>query len=241
MYQHGCKQTSVDGTRRLFLLPSLPSPLAHRRLPMVGPSPGHGGRSLRTVTSTTLLAGLLDKDNTGAWRRFTERYQPMVVAYARALGLSEAEAEDVGQETVMVFVESYSKGAYQCEKGRLRSWLFGIAHHKAMDVLRRRMKEDVVSARTDGTQFIHSLPSPEVSERKWEQEWRRGILKACLDEVAEEVTPKTLRAFQLYVLDQWPVEMVAERLGMTENAVYIAKARLIARMRELRPKMEETW
>jgi len=198
-------------------------------------------RLLYTVTSTTLLDGLRDAGNMNAWKRFMGRYQPMVVSFCKSQGLSHSDAEDVAQETMLAFAKSYNQGGYDREKGRLGNWLFSIAHKKVMDVFRRRMKENVVSAPVGRTGIMQSIPSPDSMAEIWENQWRQYILRACLEEVARLVKPQTYRAFELYVLDQWTVEAVAEHLGITENAVYIAKNRVISRVRKIQPKMEESW
>ncbi len=196
---------------------------------------------MNTVTSTTLLDALLQADDSDGWKHFHERYWPMIVAFARKQGLADNDAEDVGQETVMAFVQSYGKGGFDRGKGRLRSWLFGIASHKCIDVLRRLMRENVVCPETSGTCFLDRIPSADEMKKTWTAAWQQGVLKACLQEVAQEVQPKTYQAFDLYVLQNWSVEDVARKLGMTENAVYIAKNRVLSRARELLPRMEEIW
>ena len=70
---------------------------------------------------------------------------------------------------------------------------------------------------------------------------QRAVLRACLDEVKDQVNPTTMSAFDLYVFEDWPVEKVAEHLDMTPNAVYIAKTRVLAHVREIRAAMEEIW
>ncbi len=196
---------------------------------------------MKTVTSTTLLELLLQAGDAEGWKQFHARYWPMIVAFARKQGLNDSDAEDVGQETVMAFIQSYGNGVFDRGKGRLRSWLFGIASHKCTDVLRRRLRENVVCPETSGTCFLDRMPSPEEMEKTWTAAWHQAVLKACLAEVAQEVQPKTYEAFALYVLQDWPVENVAGKLGMTENAVYIAKNRVLSRARELLPRMEEIW
>lgn len=196
---------------------------------------------MKTATSTTLLDLLLQAGDADGWKQFHDRYWPMIVAFARKQGLSDNDAEDVGQETVMAFIQSYGNGGFDRGKGRLRSWLFGIASHKCTDVLRRRLRENVVCPETSGTCFLDRVPSPDEMEKTWTAAWQQAVLKACLAEVAQEVQPKTYEAFDLYVLQDWAVDAVAAKLGMTENAVYIAKNRVLSRARELLPRMEEIW
>jgi RNA polymerase sigma-70 factor (ECF subfamily) len=194
-----------------------------------------------TVTSTTLLEGLMNRQDSLAWRRFHGRYEPMVMSFARKLGLNDSDAQDVGQEVMLAFVQEYWGGRYDRAKGRLRSWLFGIAHRKVIDLRRKKAKEAVVADRTDATGFMERLESPQEAEAVWEEEWQRFVLRACLDEVGRHLSPTTVKAFDLYVLKQWPVEKVADHLGITQNSVYIAKNRTMERIRQIKAEMEEIW
>ena len=67
------------------------------------------------------------------------------------------------------------------------------------------------------------------------------MLRACQEEVAKQLNPTTISAFDLYVLKQWPVEKVADQLGISQNAVYIAKTRTMERIRKVKAEMEEIW
>ena len=197
--------------------------------------------TLTSITSLTLLAGLRDQGNAAAWQRFADRYRPMVVSFAAKLGLSESDAQDAAQETLLAFAEGYRRGAYDRERGRLRSWLFGIAHRKIIDIQRRMGREQVLADRSDATGFLASVQAPDEAERLWEQQWQQAVLNECLAEVADQVDPTTFEAFRLYALAQWPPQQVARHLGLSRNAVYISKNRVISRMRELRQRMEDIW
>ncbi len=199
------------------------------------------GRSVDTVTSITLLNGLRDLADRQAWDRFMQRYQPLVAAFATKMGLGEHDVQDACQETLLAFVAGYRAGNYDRDKGRLRSWLFGIAHRKVTDIRRHVRDCPVVADRTDATGVLAAVPSPEAAAQFWEQEWERAVLRACLAEVARQFDVATMQAFELYVLDERPAEEVAERLGTTRNAVYLSKHRVMNRMCELRPQMEEIW
>ena len=200
-----------------------------------------GEKLLDTVTSLTLLEGLRDPHNEVAWRRFTARYEPMVLSFARGMGLGDSDARDAGQETMLAFVQAYRNGGYDRSKGRLRSWLFGIAHRKVIDIFRRWNKEQVLTDRSDATAFLESIESPERASGVWEHLWERTVLEACMAEVAEQTTQDAMESFRLYVLEEWPPAEVAEHLGMSRNAVYINKSRIIERLREVQRQMEEIW
>ncbi|GMV96144.1 MAG: sigma-70 family RNA polymerase sigma factor [Phycisphaerae bacterium] len=194
-----------------------------------------------TATSTSLLLALKDQDNDGVWRVFCERYQPLLLAFARKLGLSEHEAEDAAQETLLAFAKSYEEGGFDPEKGRLRKWLLGIAAHKIRDIQRRRGREFVPEEATDKTGLLRAVPDDHTMSEIWQAEWERGVLRACLEEVRRHVEPSTLQAFELFVLQEWPAERVAAHLGISPNAVFKAKRRVLSRMREAYQYLQENW
>ena len=170
-----------------------------------------------------------------------ERYQPMVLAFARRLGLNDNDAQDASQETLLAFVRGYQAGAYDRGKGRLRSWLFGVAYRKARDIQRRLGREQVLRDCSDGTGLLGAVAAPSVEEQLWDEEWGRAVLGACLAEAAWHFDATTWRAFELYVIGERSADEVAAELGISRNAVYLGKNRVLARLRELRQQMEEVW
>lgn len=204
-----------------------------------GPSPWT--TVMVTATSTSLLLALKDQDNDGVWTRFCERYQPLLLSFARKLGLSEHEAEDAAQDTLLAFAKSYESGAFDPERGKLRKWLLGIAAHKIRDIQRRRGREFVPEDDGEKTGLLNGLPDDRTMSEIWEAEWERGVLRSCLDEVRRHVEPSTLQAFELFVLQEWPAERVAGQLGISTNAVFKAKRRVLSRMREAYQYLQENW
>lgn len=199
------------------------------------------GRDMVTATSTSLLLALKDRENDGVWTTFCERYQPLVLSFARKLGLNEHEAEDAAQETLMAFAKAYEQGAYDPEKGRLRQWLLGIASNKIRDIQRRRGREYVPDVPADETGLLDGLPDDRTLSELWEAEWERSILAACMEIVRRQVEPGTMQAFELFVLQEKPAEEVAQQLGTTANAVFKAKRRVLSRMREAYQELQQNW
>ncbi len=191
-----------------------------------------------TRTSTILLEGLKDLSNAGAWQEFDARYRPLLLAVGRRLGLTETDAEDAAQETVAAFLREYREGSYSRERGRLRDWLAGIMSHKVRDVQRRQVREDRV--------LRASVPAAEDSgddriKAVMEEEWAKATLRQCLEEVRKEVSPQMFESFELCALQLWPAGQVAKRLGISVDAVYQNKCRVLQAIRELLPRMEEMW
>lgn len=197
---------------------------------------------LQTVTSTFLLEGLRQPGNDTVWAQFDQRYRPMIVSYARRLGLGEDDAQDAAQQTLIAFNTSYQDGKYEREKGRLRTWLFGIARNQILNARRRRQKREVQVVDASGeTQFFNRVEDEGEMAELWEQEWREAVLRQCLEEIRREFDAKTLEAFELFAWKGKSAQEVGEKLDMSANAVFLVKHRVMKRIKALVPKMEEVF
>lgn len=193
------------------------------------------------TTNTALLEGLRETGNDALWSLFCNRYRPVVIAVARRLGLSADEAEDATQEALLAFATAYREGKYDRDKGRLRSWLMGIANKKIRDIQRRRPREKPVGQQDTGTGIITRQIDENTLSEAWEAEWRQAIVKECLQQVRTKVETKTMQAFELMVIKGWPADDVVHALGMNRNSVYQAKSRVLAHMREIHDQLDQTW
>lgn len=185
------------------------------------------------------LEGLQDCANGAVWREFDARYRPLLMSVGRRLGLGESDAEDAAQETLAAFVVEYRGGRYQRGMGRLRDWLAGIMAHKVRDAQRRRLKSEQALARQAGEGGTE-VEDPAV-RRAMEEEWSGEVLRRCLEAVRAEVSPQMYEAFELTALRGWPAQQVAARLGCSVDLVYQHKHRMLRRMQQMLPAMEEQW
>lgn len=192
------------------------------------------------VTTSTMLQRLSDFDDRAAWERLSERFQRPIQAYARKRGLSPDECEDVAQEALLAFAQAFRRGDYDREKGRLSHWLFGIVWRR-IDHARR--KGDRVGPNSpvrvaDTVEWL-GFEAPKSVSPEWEEVWERAMLEDCLRQVRREVEPKTLRAFEMLVLETRSIEDVESELGLSRNAIAIAKHRVSKRLRELIEQCDE--
>ncbi len=189
-------------------------------------------------TNTVLLAGLLEAGNDEVWRDFDGRYRPVLRAFAGRLGLASADAEEVAQETLARFVELYRAGKYDRERGRLRSWIFGIAQRRVADV--RRVRERRREKR--GESALEPLTSEPELEHLFEEEWQRALLAAAFAELrAGRTDPQSIRALELLASGNRSADEVATELSMTPNAVYAAKHRAVVKLREILTRLDRDW
>ncbi len=194
-----------------------------------------------TITNTSLLNGLRDPDNDRVWSDFFARYQPLLVNFSKRLGLNDSDAQDAAQDALVAFASSYREGAYDREKGRLRTWLFAITTNKVRDIQRKRGKQMVVTDDADNTRFLNQIPDEKSLSDVWEAEWAKSVMNECLAEVRKQVKPQTMRAFELFAIEGHSAAEVADELDMTENAVWIAKNRVTTRLRKMQEFLEENW
>lgn len=196
---------------------------------------------MSTITHTALLVGLQTSSNDEVWSEFYGRYQPLLMSVGRRLGLSEQDAQDAAQEALLAFAEGYRKGNYDRSKGRLRTWLFGIAINKIRDIQRRNGKQYVVVEPVDKTRVLNAMADEHSISEIWEFEWERRLLQVCMENVCRHMELPTVQAFELFVLREWPAEKVASHLGVSRNAVFKAKRRVLSRMRETYKYLQANW
>lgn len=192
-----------------------------------------------TRTTTVLLEGLHDAGNESVWQEFDTRYRPIVEAFARRLGLRDADAADVAQETMVQFLGEYQDGKYDRERGRLRSWLMGIARFKIAGVYRKRASKR--EARGDSAMM--NLEDDARLTLIWDDERRAVVLRAAMEELrtTTKASDRTVRAFEMLIMHQVPVATVAEEMNMSAQEVYLAKSRMAKRLREIVERLEQAF
>lgn len=192
------------------------------------------------VTTSTVLERLQRFDDRDAWAEFADRFRAPIERFARKQGLSEADSEDVAQETLLGFAKGYRENGYDRSKGRLSTWLFGIAWRR-VDHVRRRGDRAFTERTADdnATAFWAGVPDDAEASAAWDSAWEQALLERCVRRVKHEVQPATFRAFEMLVLEKRSVEDVVAELGITRNAVYIAKHRVATRIRALVGELED--
>ncbi|MBI5363170.1 MAG: RNA polymerase sigma factor [Planctomycetes bacterium] len=191
------------------------------------------------ITTSTVLQRLTDFTDRSAWERLTERFSRPVQAFAKKQGLAESECEDVAQETLLAFAEAYRRGEYDPDKGRLSSWIFGIAWRRIDHARRKRKQRDEHEEGGFESRLHPGVDGPPAQSAEWQELWERSILEHCLRQVRKEFEPATFRAFEMLVLEHHSIEAAEKELAMTRNALSIAKHRVSTRLRELVRECDE--
>ena len=193
---------------------------------------------MQWVTTTQVLEELKESNDTLVWTMFRDHFYSVVINFAKTLGLSETDAEDAAQETMLAFIKAFREGKYNREKGHLSHWLFGVARRVILNFRKRLPREHFIADNTSGTSFWDMVANEEAVRHTWDTEWRYMMLERCLQQARRELDQKVFKAFELYALFQNPVEDVSKTLGMSRNAVYIAKNRVLSKLRQLQQDFE---
>jgi RNA polymerase sigma-70 factor (ECF subfamily) len=190
------------------------------------------------ITTTQILEDLRDSKDSIAWEKLCKCFRPLIVNFAIKLGLSNTEAEDAAQETLLTFFKSYQQGKYDKEKGHLRHWLFGIAKNVILNLRGNQPLEKLVADQTTNTSFWDLIQDDHSLQTTWQDCWQQMLLEKCLQLVKREFDSKVFEAFSLYALSGIAAEEVAKQLSISTNAVYISKSRILSRLRELERQFE---
>ena len=182
-------------------------------------------------TSGSLIVRLKAKDQE-AWRRFVQLYGPLVYHWCCRFGLQEAEAADVGQE-VFRTVSSSIDGFHLEEKGdSFRGWLRTVTRTRTIDFLRRKAKEPEAFGGSDARAMLQELPETFTEYSSSPEDEQRILVRQVSDMVLENCKAESRQAFLRVVVAGEPPSSVAADLGMTVNAVYLAKSHILRRIRE---------
>lgn len=185
--------------------------------------------SSATATTTQILADLCDAANSSAWGQLDSRYRPILRRLAVRFDLNGDDAEEFAQQTMVEFSRAYRAGQYERERGRLRSWLIGIARNVGRSLRRRRF-----AAPLEGDSRLAELPDECELTRLWDEGREQVIFAEAMRVLRESrLEPMTLQAFEQYALRGRAVEEVADACGMTVDHVYVVKNRLTKRLREI--------
>lgn len=176
-------------------------------------------------TSLTLLDRLRQPGGADAWGRFVLLYTPILQDWAKRHGFQPADAADLVQEVLVKLIGElprYVRGEGQSFRG----WLYRVTANQGRDFRRRAATRALPGAA--GLSIVESEGAFEEFE---EVEYRRTIVNRALELVRGEFTDRTWAAFSGLMINGRPAADLAREFGTTENAVYLARHRVLTRLR----------
>jgi RNA polymerase sigma-70 factor (ECF subfamily) len=182
-------------------------------------------------TSTGLLAGVKARDQE-AWRRFVELYGPLVDRWCRRFGLQGADLEDVRQDVFRTVAETVDGFRHDRKGDSFRGWLCTITRTRAIDCLRRRAREAHGVGGTDAQERMLAVLDDTADTKSEDEQDGLFLLRRAAEMVLERSSEETRQVFSRVVIGGERPADVALDLGMSTNAVYLAKSRILQKIRE---------
>ncbi len=188
------------------------------------------------ITRPSLLVSIRDPRDGRAWSQFVAIYSPLVYRFARRRGLQPTDAADVTQDVIRAVARSIRGFDYD-RKGSFRGWLMTVARSKLQNFFSKRNLESQAAGGDQAQRLLEQQPSPEDEDAFVEREHRRCLFDWAVAQIREDFQPATWRAFWQTSVEGKNTKQVADEMGMTVGAVYIARSRILARLKE---KIRET-
>lgn len=190
------------------------------------------------TTSVTLLLRLKDGGDEADWRRFTNLYTPLLYYWATRNGLQQSDAADLVQDVLVLLVKKLPEFAYD-KKGSFRGWLRTVTLNRLRDLQRRRVEATLGEATLDeGTPPVDQAADQDDRDTFWEVEYRQHLVARALEIMRDSFEPNTWKACWEMVVNGKKASQVGADLGLSEGAVYVAKSRVLKRLRK---ELEGLW
>jgi RNA polymerase sigma-70 factor (ECF subfamily) len=185
------------------------------------------------TTRLSLLVRIRDARDGQAWSQFVEIYAPLVHGFARKHGLQDADAADLTQDILRTVAGAVGRLEYDPERGSFRGWLFTVVRNRLRDFLTSQRRHCQGSGDTGVQHFLEAQPArDEDLAALWEQDYERQLLTWAAEQVRGRFQDATWQAFWQTAVEGQNAKTVAEALEMSVGAVYLAKSRVLARLKE---------
>lgn len=185
------------------------------------------------LTRATLLIRLKDIDDAEAWSEFVQLYGPVVYGFARKRGLQDSDAADMVQEVLRSVARNAHRMEYDPKRGTFRGWLYTVTRNKIYNFLSAQKRQQRGAGDVSSQERLEAVADPKNdTEAVWELEYQRRLSSKAMDRVKHEFQPATWQAFWGTAVEGRAASEVGESLKMTSGAVYVAKSRVLARLRD---------
>lgn len=196
-------------------------------------------------TRRSLIERLRDLDDQASWRDFFETYWKLIYGAAIRAGLSDQEAEDVVQETVIGVARKMEEFHYDPAVCSFKGWLMHITRCRIADRYRRRRPQNVpLAAPRADTTSEESLnirdPSADVLEDIWDAEWQKNIVDVAMERVRRSANPEHYQIFHLHAVKGLGVRDVAKLTGASLPKVYVTYHRIAKLVKTEVHRLEQT-
>lgn len=197
-------------------------------------------------TRRSLLDRLRDWEDQASWRDFFNTYWKFIYGVALRSGLSDQEAEDVVQETVLSVAKKMPEFVYDPAKCSFKGWLIHVTRLRIIDQLRRRQPAfqqssacDDDSRRTPTVERVPDASADAQQDAAWDDEWERNLVDAAMERVKLRVKPEHYQIFYLSAVKGLGTLEVARMLQVNAGQVYLVRHRLAKEVKREVARLKE--
>jgi len=184
----------------------------------------------KSATSLTLLERIRAGDSSG-WRNVVDLYSPLVHYWCHRWGIDQADADDVAQEVFQAASQRIEQFRHEQAGDTFRGWLRGITRHKVLAFWRSRERLGGPVGGSEAWHRLQEVPDAELTADSEESAQMSALFHRAVKLLRDEFEQRTWQAFWRTAVDDQPAAAVAAELGMTANAVRMAKSRVLHRLR----------
>ncbi|MEQ1825874.1 MAG: sigma-70 family RNA polymerase sigma factor [Pirellula sp.] len=189
--------------------------------------------SIAPNTRNSLIARLSDITDHDAWREFAALYDPFIYRQARRYGLQHADARESVQEILIAVSKAVRKFEVSPDRGRFRTWLYAVGRNVCLRYLSRLRSRELSGENTEVTALLAAVPSPDSLEsQEISLELQRHIFISMSQQIRSEFHSNTWMAFWQTAVENHSVQVVANGLKMSVGSVYVARSRVMARLKQ---------
>lgn len=190
-------------------------------------------------TRISLILRLPNGQDAAAWDEFVSIYQPLVYRLARSKGFQDTDAHEIVQEVLVAVSRAVERWVPDEQRGRFRDWLFQIARNLMINFLTRRKYRPIGNQDEPISSLLDQQCDPACAESAhFDLEYRRQVFQWAAGQVVNDVGHKTWQAFWRSSVDNRAIADVAAKLDITTGAVYVARSRVMARLRAAAQRFE---
>lgn len=187
-----------------------------------------GDAAAAPQTRPSLLIRLKNPADADAWSEFHAVYAALIYRFCRARGLQDSDAADVSQEVLVRVARDIRSFDYQPEKGRFRNWLGAVTHSRLA-----RHFQKLGRGKTIGSQVgPDQSPADPENSTAWDTQFNAHVLQSALVRARPHFTAETWQLFEAVWVGDRPATDVSREMKVPIEAVYVAKSRVLKRLRE---------
>ena len=185
-------------------------------------------------TSLSLLDRLRQSPENEDWSRLIEAYSPLLRAWLMRAEVQSADADDLVQEVLLVVHRELPKFEHNQRRGAFRNWLRQIVVHRLRNFWRSRGRLIVAGNDSQLEEHLKQLEDDgsQLSQR-WDREHNLAIARKLLELIESRFTESTRLVFRRLVVDGADADTVAAETGLSLNAIFTAKSRVLRELRRL--------